>query len=155
MGWLYNIPVLGETRISTAHNLKYEKYQHFISDIQTYKVSVHPFEVGSHTGYISQENKDRLKKLHRFCKKDIKIKQLKNNISSIAVLSSYFIFNNRNMESWHTPSDYIMSPFMNMWNMWNYLFIQSRNHNIPTERSVNKHITLSMRFSYYFVEFLS
>ena len=116
-------------------------------------MSVHPFEVGSHTGYISRENKDRLKKLHKFCKKDIKLKQLKNNISAIAVLSSYYIFNNRNIESWHTPSDYIMSPLMNMCNMWKYLFIQSRNQNIPAERSVNQHITLSMRFSYYFVEF--
>ena len=116
-------------------------------------MSVHPFEVGSHTGYISRENKDRLKKLHKFCKKDIKLKQLKNNISAIAVLSSYFIFNNRNIESWHTPSDYIMSPLMNMCNMWKYLFIQSRNQNIPAERSVNQHITLSMRFLYNFVEF--
>ena len=78
------------------------------------RVSVHPFEVGSHTGYISRENKDRLKKLYKFCKKDIKLKLLKNNISAIAVLSSYFIFNISNIESWHTPSDYIMPPFMNM-----------------------------------------
>ena len=42
---------------------------------------------------------------------------------------------------------------MNMCNMWKYLFIQSRNQNIPAERSVNQHITLSMRFSYYFVDF--
>ena len=33
-------------------------------DIQTYRVSAYPFVVGSHNGYISQENKDRLKKLH-------------------------------------------------------------------------------------------
>ena len=82
--------------------------------IGTYKVSVHPFEVGSNTGYLSRENKDRLKKLHKFCKKDIKLKKLKQNISAIAVLGSYFIFNNRNMETWHTPSEYIMNPFMNM-----------------------------------------
>ena len=62
---IFELTVPGETRISTAHNLKFEKYQHFISDIQAYRVSVHPFEVGSHTGYISRENKDRLKKLHK------------------------------------------------------------------------------------------
>ena len=43
---IFELTVPGETRISTAHNLKFEKYQHFISDIQTYRVSVHPFEVG-------------------------------------------------------------------------------------------------------------
>ena len=79
-----------------------------------HRVSVYPFEIGSHTGYISSDNKDNLAKLHKFCKRDIKLKQFKKNISAIAVLGSYFIFNNRNIESWHTPSEYVQPPMNNM-----------------------------------------
>ena len=86
---------------------------YLVNDVSTYKVSVQPFEVGSHTGYISRENKKRLANLHKFCKKDIKIKEFRNSISTISILGSYFIFNNRNTEDWHTPSDYIFKP-MNM-----------------------------------------
>ena len=43
------------------------KYEHFITDITTRDVSVHPFEIGSR-GYISPSNKANLKKLHKFCK---------------------------------------------------------------------------------------
>ena len=106
---IFELTVPGEMRIITAHKLKLEKYQHFQTDINTLKVSVHPFEIGSHTGYISRENKETLSSLHKFCKKDIKLKDFKNNISAITILGSYFIFNNRNNETWHTPS-YISNP---------------------------------------------
>ena len=102
--------VPSETRIQAAHKLKSEKYQHFTSDIQNYNVTVRPFEIGSNTGYISRENKDTMAKLHKFCKKDIKLKQFKRNLSTITVLGSYFLFNNRNLETWHTPSNPISSP---------------------------------------------
>ena len=105
--------VPGKARIKIAHNLKSEKYQHFSTDIHNYKVSVRPFEIGSNTGYISRENKITLAKLHTFCKKDIKLKDFTRNLSKIAVLSSYYLFNNRNLETWHTPSDFISTP-MNM-----------------------------------------
>ena len=111
---IFELTVPGESRISISHNLKLGKYQHFETDIHTYKVSVLPFEIGSSTGYISRENKTSLARLHRFCKRDIKLKNFKNNISTIAILGSYFIFNNRNIETWHTPSDYIYSPMINM-----------------------------------------
>ena len=107
--YIFELTVPGEMRIITAHKLKLEKYQHFQTDINTLKVSVHPFEIGSHTGYISRENKETLSSLHKFCKKDIKLKDFKNNISAITILGSYFIFNNRNNETWHTPS-YISNP---------------------------------------------
>ena len=57
----------------------------------TFKVSVRPFEIGSHTGYISRENKETLAKLHKFCYKDIKLKQFKRNLSSVTVMCSYYI----------------------------------------------------------------
>ena len=104
---LFELTVPGESRISTAHNLKLEKYQHFSTDITRYKVTVTPFEIGSNTGYISRANKESISKIHKYCKREIKLNNLKNNISAIAVLGSYYIFNNRNIESWHTPSNYI------------------------------------------------
>ena len=111
---IFELTVPGETRISTAHKLKFQKYQHFCSDINTYKVSVIPFEIGSHTGYVSRENVENLNKLHKFCKRDLKLKSFKKNISAITVLGSYFLFNNRNIETWHTPSNYIYVPMTNM-----------------------------------------
>ena len=74
---IFELTVPGETRIATAHKLKLQKYEHFESDIQTYRVSVYPFEIGSHTGYISSDNKDNLAKLHKFCKRDIKLNNLR------------------------------------------------------------------------------
>ena len=111
---IFELTVPGETRISTAHNIKLEKYQHFSTDINTYKVSVTPFEIGSSTGYITRENKESLRKLHKFCKRDIKFKNFRNNVSAITVLGSYFLFNNRNIETWHTPSNHIYVPMINM-----------------------------------------
>ena len=93
---IFELTVPGETRILEAHRIKTEKFQHFQSDIKSYKVSVIPFEVGSHTGYISLENVSWVNAVHKFSKKDIKLKNLKKNISSITVLSSYYHFNCRN-----------------------------------------------------------
>ena len=109
---IFELTVPGENRISEAHRLKSEKYQHFYTDIKSHKVSVLPFEIGSHTGFISRDNIKTLQILHQHCKKDIKLKQFKKNISSIAVLSSYFIFNCRNESEWGKAS-YILSPFSN------------------------------------------
>ena len=106
--------VPGEARIATAHKLKMEKYEHFTTDIQSYSVNINPFEIGSHTGYISRDNKTNILKLHKFCKKDVNIKQFRKNISAITVLGSYYIFNNRNTETWHTPSENIVAPMSNM-----------------------------------------
>ena len=109
---ILELTVPGETRIREAHRIKAEKYQHFKNDIKTHHVTVLPFEIGSHTGFISQENKNTLHTLHKFCSKDIKLKQFVKNISSITVLSSYFIFNCRNESEWG-KANYILSPFSN------------------------------------------
>ena len=100
---LFELTVPGEMRIETANKLKMNKYQHFSSDIKTHTASVIPFEIGSHTGVISRENKSRLHTLHKFCKKDIKLKKFIENISAISVLSSYMLFNQRNQEHWVNP----------------------------------------------------
>ena len=151
---IFELTVPSESRISIAHNLKLEKYQHFSSDITRYKVSVNPFEVGSHTGYISRDNKQVLARLHKFCKGDIKFKCFRNNVSAIAVLGSYFVFNSRNIETWHTPSEFIYAPMINMWIMY--------QHNIYTHRKETStclqedlcalHVNLLLRIQYFFIK---
>ena len=83
-----------------------------MSDIKSHTVKVIPFEIGSHTGYISTENKKSLHTLHKFCKSDIKLKKFIHNISAITVLSSYYIFNARNQENWESMET-IHAPFNN------------------------------------------
>eukprot|EP00092_Neocalanus_flemingeri_P045487 GFUD01050852.1.p1 GENE.GFUD01050852.1~~GFUD01050852.1.p1 ORF type:complete len:225 (+),score=45.14 GFUD01050852.1:255-929(+) len=109
---IFELTVPGETRIEIAHKLKQDKYQHFSTDIKYHSVTVIPFEVGSHTGHISRENKSYLQRLHKYCKKEVKLKSFKNNISTIAVLGSYLIFNNRNTEAWG-ENETILAPFTN------------------------------------------
>ena len=53
-------------------------------------------------------------RLHKFYKGDMKFKCLRNNISAIAVLGSYFVFNSRNIETWDTPSEFIYTPMTSM-----------------------------------------
>ena len=93
-----------------AHKLKEQKYTHFERDITNFNVSVLPFEVGSHTGFISKENKTRLAS----CNKSIKLKNFTNNISAICMMGSYYIFNCRSQELW-TEMAYILAPFPNQW----------------------------------------
>jgi hypothetical protein len=109
---IFELTVPGEARLDTAHNLKMESYSHFTTDIRTHTVTVTPFEVGAHTGHINQDNKKRLHTLHTFCTKDVKLKRFKENISALSILSSYYIFNSRNQETWSTP-DHILAPFSN------------------------------------------
>jgi hypothetical protein len=97
-----------EHRIPAANNLKMEKYAHFETDHPDKNVSVTPFEIGSHTGYVTRENKARLAKLHKYCKKSIKMKNFVRNISAITVMGSYFIFNCRSQDLW--PDMALISP---------------------------------------------
>ena len=109
---IFELTVPGERRIEVANTLKADKYQHFSRDIQTHTVSLTPFEVGSNTGFITRDNRKRLQSLHKFCSKQTKFKKFVENISAIAVLSSYMIFNHRNVEPWANPGP-IMAPFSN------------------------------------------
>ena len=107
---VFELTVPGEQRLEIAHKLKFEKYQHFISDIHRYSTTVVPFEIGSNTGYINKENKVGLNSLHKFCKKNIKLKKFTNNISAITVMGSYYIFNCRNQNAWEDLNP-IEAPF--------------------------------------------
>ena len=109
---IFELTVPGEQRIEISHNLKTEKYSHFVSDITRYQPSLTAFEVGAQTGYLTRENKKAIGTLHKYCQKNIKLKNFTNNISAITVLSSYYIFNCRNSSEWEI-SDYISAPFPN------------------------------------------
>ena len=101
------------------------KYQHFSKDIKSHEVTVIPFEIGSNTGYVNRDNRIRLHTLHKFCWKDIKLKKFIENISAIAVLGSYLIFNHINQETWVT-SDLILAPFYQWYTMETYEYSSSK-----------------------------
>ena len=76
------------------------------------------------------------------------------NISAIIVLRSYYIFNNRNTETWYTPSEYIVAPMLNMWIMWLLSYMQTRNHSMPAGRPVKLYTPIFLWGSpYYFIVF--
>ena len=116
---LYELTVPQESRIDEANRLKTNKYSHFLTDIRNRNVSIHPFEIGSATGHINDRNKSTLTSLHKFAKKDIPLKSFSSNISAIAILCSYFIFNARKQKEWHSPG-YVGPP----------LKMKTRNRNI-------------------------
>ena len=90
---IFELTVPSEPRIKISNKIKFEKYEHFQDDIKNFEVAITPFEIGAQQGYISHENKSNINKLHKFSKPSIKLKTFKNNISAIATLSSYYIFN--------------------------------------------------------------
>ena len=109
---IFELTCPAEHRIETANQLKAHKYSHFESDIMHFKTTVIPFEVGSHTGYLTRNNKTRLASLHKFCKKSIKLKNFERNISAITILGSYYIFNCRSQDLWPEMAP-ILAPFPN------------------------------------------
>ena len=109
---LFELTVPGELRLETAHKLKYEKYQHFETTTGPYQINVMPFEIGSHTGYINSDNKTSLTTLHKFCRKETKLKKFTQNISAITILGSYYIFNARKHQNWSEEA-IICAPFTN------------------------------------------
>ena len=100
---LYELTVPQESRIDEANRHKSNKYSHFLTDILNRNVSLHPFEIGSVTGHISERNKITLKSLHKFVKQEIPLKSFISNISAIAIMCSHFIFNARKQREWQSP----------------------------------------------------
>ena len=91
-----------ETRLEISHKLKTEKYSHFSTDISKLKATRTCFEVGSR-GLVNRDNRERLRRLHKFTDKSVKLKKFIENISYIRILSSYYIFIARNEPSWTDP----------------------------------------------------
>ena len=91
-------------------NWRLTKYtgSHFVTDIKDFKATRTCFDVGSR-GFVNRDNRERLRRLHKFTDKSVKLKKFIENISCISILSSYYIFIARNEPSWTDPP-YISPP---------------------------------------------
>ena len=65
---IFELTCPAEHRIGAAHSLKIDKYNHFETETINHKVKVEAFEVGSHTGHLTKDNKTRLASIHKYCK---------------------------------------------------------------------------------------
>ena len=91
-----------EPNIKKRHAEKSDKHAHFNGDLDCHKSKVTCFEIGSR-GYISPDNHERLKNLHKFCKPNTKLKKFKENIAALSIYSSYAIFIGRKEPQWMKP----------------------------------------------------
>ena len=105
----WELTVSFETNFDFAHTTKQNKYAYLLTDVTTFKPSVTAFEIGAR-GFVSKQNGERLKLLHKFCKPGLKLKQFVDNISAISVNSSYFMFINRKEGVWCEPPP-LCAPF--------------------------------------------
>ena len=72
-----------EKNETAAHLRKKNKYAYLLTDTDTFSPSVIPFEICAR-GYVSKPNQDRLKLLHKFCKKGLKLKTFISTMSAIS-----------------------------------------------------------------------
>ena len=96
-----------------SHTHKENKYAYFLTDITELTPHVCAFEVGAR-GYITKENNDRLRSLHKFCQKKIKFNSFVRNISALSVNASYYMFICRKDPVWSDPP-LLCAPFNTEW----------------------------------------
>lgn len=99
-----------ETNIESSHNYKINKYCALVNDLTDigYNCDIHCIEIGSR-GFISKENRSRLQSM--LCDISLKkqFKHVCNNISKLALVTSYAIFKLKDEPQW-TDSAYIGIP---------------------------------------------
>ena len=106
---MFELTVNWESNSEKNNTYKSNKYAHFLSDITTHSPTITPFEVGVR-GHISKDNLERIRNLHYHMKKSIKLKTFTNNLSALAINSSFYIFTCRKEPSW-SQKDYLSPPF--------------------------------------------
>ena len=79
-----------EHNLEKRHTDKMNKYAYMSIDISKFKPVIEAFEVGAR-GYISSENKSRIKQIHNFCKKE-------------TIYGSYHVYLCRNQTEWAAPA---------------------------------------------------
>ena len=99
---IFELTVPFEGNIKARNMMKSNKYAHFATDITTHKAKITAFEVGSR-GYLTSENEQRLKQICSFCEKGTSSKDFLENISKLAITSSYLIYTARKQPTWSTP----------------------------------------------------
>ena len=80
-----------DTNFTAARQLKDNRYAYYLRDMTALKPAVTSFEIGTR-GFVSKDNRERLRNLHKFCSKKVKLNEFINNIAALAVNASYFIF---------------------------------------------------------------
>ena len=106
---IFELTVPFESNIRSRNIYKNDKYAYLLTDIKSHTTSVTAFEIGVR-GFISKENKERLADIYTFCDKKIKLKTFNDNISALAINSSYYIYTCRKEPSWNMNS-YLGAPF--------------------------------------------
>ena len=99
---IFELTVPFEHNIQARNTDKNNRYSSMQTDIQNYKVNLEPFEIGAR-GYISKENRTRLKTIFSFCKKEITLKKFEENIARLAMDGSHYIYLCRDQTEWTTP----------------------------------------------------
>ena len=102
----FELTVPYDTNIDKRNTDKNNKYAYLLTDVTNYKPNVMAFEI-SVRGHITKDNKTRLKKIHSYCKQEIKLKTFIENISALAITSSYVLFNGRKDASWSETTPHL------------------------------------------------
>lgn len=85
--------------IKRRHLEKEDKYQLLRKESKPYDLKSYAFEIEIR-GHITKDNEITLKKIYSLGKKNIPFKAFINNISKIAISSSYYIFMCRDQKEW-------------------------------------------------------
>ena len=91
-----------ENNIQKAHDLKMSRYENLQSDIaqEGYTCYLNCIEIGSR-GLVTADNMNRLGKSFKFLSgKSSTVKQFSRELSKIAIICSYSIWNARNEPNW-------------------------------------------------------
>ena len=90
-----------EERLETSRQLKTDRYEALLSDLRAagFCADFIPLEVGVR-GIVNHHNKDSIKFMHSLGLIKSSAKAFISSISQKAVLSSYYIFLNRNEKQW-------------------------------------------------------
>ena len=105
--WELTVPM--EENIEKRNSDKM-KYGHFPTDFTPLKCHLLCFEV-SNKGFISDRNHNNLNHIHKFIKAGTKLSHFKQNISALALLGSFHIWNCRSDEEFVVPH-FLPPPFL-------------------------------------------
>ena len=97
-----------EDCITSRHKHKADKYAHFYTDITTHKTTVTAFEVGVR-GFLTSDNRKRLKYIHTFTSKNMSQNKFIENCSALAIKLSFYLFTARKEPTWSNPG-YLTPP---------------------------------------------
>ena len=83
----FELTVPLEWSVWSSNQRKLDYYESLNSNHQldtSYEICVKPFEVTSITGILSRENKNAVRKMHKFCNPEISLATFRSEISAIA-----------------------------------------------------------------------